>query len=118
MDNTKEHFETHKDKIARQVATELSSEFGSNIIIETEKLLDPNRRDKRAFQFGLSEAAAAASLIIGCIQLVLQYYSDKKLDNLISKLEDEAPKPEKISAEKRSSIIRRIVEKFNGKAEN
>jgi hypothetical protein len=107
-------YEARKDDIAREVAKDLSSEFGPDLLAETEKRLAPGEQGTRAFGVSLSDAAAAAGLLIGCIQLVLQYYSDKRMDKLIESLETEAPRPVKVSAEKRSSIIRRVVEKFTG----
>jgi hypothetical protein len=114
MDAANVNFEQDPETLARELAEDLSGEFGAEILAETEKQLDPAQQGKRALGFGVSEAAAAASLLIGCVQLVWQYYSDKKMDNLLARLEAEAPKPQKVSEEKRSSIIRKVAEKFTG----
>jgi hypothetical protein len=68
----------------------------------------------RAFGLGLSEAAAAAGLLMSCIQLAWQYASDKRLNEILDRLEKDAPKPEKVSEEKRRSIIQRVAAKFTG----
>jgi hypothetical protein len=109
------NFEQDPETLARQLALDLSGEFGGEIVAETDKQLDPDQQGKRAFGLGVSEAAAAASLLIGCVQLVWQYYSDKKMNDLLARLEADAPRPQKVSEEKRRSIIRRVAEKFTGK---
>ena len=105
-------FDARKSDIAREIALELKPEFGEEIVAETEKRL--SEQGTRGFGVTPSDAAAVAGLILGCIQLALQYVSDKRMDELFKTLKEEAPKPPQISEEKRDGIIQRIAAKFSG----
>ena len=100
--------------IALELANDLAGEFGDEFVSETEKRLNSAQQGTRSFTFGISEAAAAAGLLLSCIQIAWQYASDKRMNELLERLEKDAPKPEKVSEEKRRSIIQRVAEKFTG----
>jgi hypothetical protein len=92
---------------ALELAKDLDGELGGGVAAAME-----GGGGTRAF--GVGEAAAAAGLIMGAVQIAMQYYSDKKMAALEAYLEANLPKPEKVSEAKRASIIRRVLEKFTG----
>ena len=107
--------ELREGDIARDVAQSLASEFGSNVITETEKQLAAGASGKRGFMPSwATDAAAIAGIIIGAVQLVRQLYSerkaDKKLDELKAILEANAPHPERIDAPTRSKILLQVIQ--------
>jgi hypothetical protein len=59
MDAANVNFEQDREKLARELAQDLSGEFGGEIVAETEKQLDPDQQGKRAFGLGVSEARAS-----------------------------------------------------------
>lgn len=105
-------FDARSADIARELALELQPEFGDEVVAETEKRL--SGQGTRAFGVTLSDAAAVAGLVLACIQLALQYASDKRMDELFKTLKAEAPTPPQISEEKRDGIIKRVLAKFTG----
>jgi hypothetical protein len=112
-------FPARHQEIAREVAQELQGEFGGELVAEIEKRLRSGSQTREGgFGGSVSDAAAVASVIIGCIQVYLQLQdrSAKKPDELLKRLEDEAPEPDQLSKEKRLGIIKRVVAKLTGKA--
>ena len=99
-------------EIAMELANDLAGDFGDEFVGETKKRLSAAEQGTRSLTFGISEAAAAAGLLLSCIQLAWQYATDKRMNDLLARLEEHAPKPVKVSEEKRRSIIQRVAEKF------
>lgn len=95
------------EALALELAQDLDGELGGGVAAAME-----GGAETRAF--GIGEAAAAAGLIMGAVQIAMQYYSDKKMAALEAHLETNLPKTEKVSEAKRASIIRRVLEKFTG----
>jgi hypothetical protein len=109
--------ELSESDIARKVAESLSTEFGQDVVLETEKQLAETAAGKRGFLPGwASDAAAMAGIILGAIQLVKQCYSDratdKKLDEIKKTLEANAPHPERINAATRSKILQEVIQRL------
>jgi hypothetical protein len=101
---------TYEAKVlALELAQELDGELGGGVAAAL-------RDDGKTRAFGLTEAVAAAGLLFNGVQLAMQWASDKKMAELQAMLEEKLGKPDKVSPEKRASIIRRIVERFRGPA--
>jgi hypothetical protein len=100
-------FRMTKEELARAIA----SEMGSDIAIETEKQL--NGEGTRAI--GITEAAAIGAFIAQIAQLAIQIYQARRdRASLVTALEAQAPKPAKLSDEKRRSIIALIAGRLTG----
>ena len=95
------------EALALELAKDLDGELGGGVAAAME-----GGAETRAF--GISEAAVAAGLIMGAVQMAMQYYSDKKMAALEAYLEANLPKPAAVSEAKRASIIRRVLAKFTG----
>lgn len=106
---------SHEADIALDVAHELAAEYGEAVVVEVEKRLRSAGDGRRSFEGTVSEAAAIASVIIGCIQVYLQYRSDRQFDELSKRLEDEAPEPDQLTREQRLGIIKRVLTKLTSK---
>ena len=104
--------------IALEVARELAGEYGEAVVAEVEKRLRSTGDGRRSFEETVSAAAAVASVVIGCIQVYLQYRSDRQFDELSKRLEDEAPEPDQLTKEKRLGIIKRVLTKLTIKPTN
>jgi hypothetical protein len=109
---------SHEADIALEVAHELAGEYGEAVVAEVEKRLNSAGEGRRSFEGTVSEAAAVASVIIGCIQVYLQYRSDQQFDEFLTRLEDEAPEPDQLTQEKRLGIIKRVLAKLTSKPTN
>jgi mono/diheme cytochrome c family protein len=92
--------------LALELAQDLDGELGGGVAAAM-------RDDNKTRDFGLSEAAAAAGLILAGVQIAMQYLSDKKMAALEAYLEANMPKPSKVTPAKRTSIIRKVLEKFS-----
>ena len=90
--------------VALEVARELQDEYGQAVVAEVEKRLVPDQ-GRRTFEGIVSAVAAVASVIIGCIQVYLQYRSDKKQDDLRKRMEEDAPSPDQLTEEQRLRVI-------------
>ena len=99
------------EALALELAKDLDGELGGGVAAALQ-----DGDSTRAF--GIGEAAAAAGLIMGAVQIAMQYYSDKKMAALEAYLEANLPKPEKVSEAKRASIIARVLQKFGGLGQN
>ena len=110
-------FDKREGDVALEAARELQAEYGPAVVAAVEQRLASAGNGRRGFEGSISDAAAVASVIIGCIQVYLQLQdrSAKKPDELLKRLEDEAPEPDRLSKEKRLGIIKRVVAKLTGK---
>ena len=108
------HHALRESEVAREVANQLASKFGQDVVAETEKQLSSGDKGKRGFlPSWASDAAAIAGIIIGAVQLVKQLYSEskteKQIEDLKAALEARAPHPDRISAENRSKILQEVL---------
>jgi hypothetical protein len=95
--------------MALELAQDLDSELGGGVVAAIQ-----DGSSTRAF--GISEAAAAAGLIMSAVQIVMQYYSDKKMTALEAYLDEHLHKPSQITPAKRANIISKVKEKFSNLA--
>lgn len=104
-------------EIALEAAQELQAEYGPAVVAAVERRLAPAGSGTRAFEGTVSEAAAVASVVIGCVQVYLQMQdrASRKPDDILKRLEEDAPEPDQLSQEKRQGIIRRVLAKLTGK---
>ena len=91
--------------MALDIAMQLDRELGGGIV-------NFIRRDNKSRTVGFDEAAALAGLILGAIQIGMQYYSDKKMSLLQAYLEEHLPRSERISPAKRAIVIETVAEKI------
>ena len=114
-------FEKREADVALEVARELQAEYGPTGVTAVEQRLASAGSGPRGFEAVISEVAAVASVIIGCIQVYLQLQdrqdrSSKQPDEVLKRLEEEAPEPDQLTKEKRLGIIKRVLVKLPPKA--
>ena len=99
------------ETLALELAQELDGELGGGVAAAMQN--DGKTRD---FGAVVSVATALAGLIMSAVQIVMQLQSDKKMAELEALLNAQLPKPDKVSAEQRASVIRKVLRKFGAAA--
>ena len=97
------------ETLALELAQELDGELGGSGGVAAAMQDDGKTRD---FGAVVSVATALAGLIMSAVQIVMQLQSDKKMAELETLLNAQLPKPDKVSAEQRASVIRKVLRKF------
>lgn len=93
--------------IALELAREFDGDYGGGVSVAL-------RNMGQSRDFGFGEALGVAGLLLSGVQIVMQRKSDRKAVELEKLLNELLGRPEKVSAEKRAGVIRRIIERFHG----
>lgn len=94
-----------------ELAEELDGEFGGGVVAA---LQDGNKT--RDIFAAMGVGATIAGLLMSAVQIVMQWQSDKRIADLEALLNNGLPKPDKVTPEQRTSIIRKVLAKFGGGA--
>jgi hypothetical protein len=93
--------------LAFELARDFDGEYGGRV---SAALRDMGQ----SRSFGLGDALGVAGLLLSGVQIAMQWKSDKQMSDLRTLLDEMLGRPEKVSADKRASVIGRIVARFRG----